>query len=438
MVLLAMFIHVSLDLCGFVGFWHAKRDGAHPRTVGVAVDPAAVLSTASAATAVVDFINKQMKYYEDEIASIPLLPLSGDVQQHAQKLLESLVNAQKCGNSIIPKSQRVPEQPVENTSFEQLLMTVFSDNRTTGVSAVHAEPGVGKSTAAALALRNGMPDSSIGVLLQGDFQKNLRDFFRAADAADAVQVASVLFDLLQARGIRLQILFDNTFDQGLQGQEGLLLGLTRIAFDCGHHLLVVTQSEKAAQEVAKLNGARSRAWAQNDARSYRWERMEARKHVQNNPLRSNEQTIDVVLNMTEVPDQIGRWRPVDVDEYLRTGRRPQAPQAGQGPSAGSAGTTSASVWVRELARNKDKQLTDGKEFEPTGNAFQVKGAFANVDDLKKAIKAEEELSIAASKIDVYSQQDRKWVEEETMSASLRDTTEEDCYWFVLPQKTDDV
>ena len=52
--------------------------------------------------------------------------------------------------------------------------------------------------------------------------------------------------------------------------------------------------------------------------------------MQNNPLRSNEQTIDVVLNMTEVPDQIGRWRPVDVDEYLRTGRRPQAPQAGQG------------------------------------------------------------------------------------------------------------
>ncbi|CAE7489150.1 unnamed protein product, partial [Symbiodinium pilosum] len=74
---------------------------------------------------------------------------------------------------------------------------------------------------------------------------------------------------------------------------------------------------------------------------------------------------------------------------------------------------------------------DGKEFEPTGNAFQVKGALANavlhafggrhqVDDLKKAIKAEEELSIAASKIDVYSQKDRAWVKEAKMSASLRD------------------
>ena len=73
MVVLAMFTHVSLELCGFVGFWHAKRDGAHPRTVGVAVDPAAALSTASAATALVDFINKQMSYYEEEIANIPLL-----------------------------------------------------------------------------------------------------------------------------------------------------------------------------------------------------------------------------------------------------------------------------------------------------------------------------------------------------------------------------
>ena len=175
-----------------------------------------------------------------------------------------------------------------------------------------------------------MPDSSIGVLLQEDFQQSLRDFFRVAEAARAVQVASVLLDLLQAGGIRLQIIFDNTFDQGLQGQETLLLGLTRSAFDCGHHLIVVTQSEKAVQEVANLSGERSRAWAQNDSRSYRWGRMEAKKYLENNPLHSNEQTIDAVLNITAVPDQIGGWRAVRIDEYLRTGRRPQAPQAGQG------------------------------------------------------------------------------------------------------------
>ena len=320
-----MFTHVSLELCGFVGFWHAKRDGAHPRTVGVAVDPAAALSTASAATALVDFINKQMSYYEEEIANIPLSAERG-CAKHAQKLLDRLVSAQKRGKSIIPRSQRVPQQPIENTSFERLMMTVLADNQTTG-SLQHQNHWQVHCTTRT---RNGMPNSSVGVLLQGDFQKNLRDFSRAADAADAVQVAAVLFDLIQARGIRLQILFDNTFDQGVQGQKNLLLGLTRSAFDCGHHLLVVTQSEKAAQEVANLNGERSRAWAQNDARSYRWRRTEARKYLENNPLLSNEQTIDAVLNSTAVPDEIGGWRPVSMDEYLRTGRRPQAPQAGQG------------------------------------------------------------------------------------------------------------
>ncbi|CAE7356308.1 unnamed protein product [Symbiodinium sp. CCMP2456] len=97
------------------------------------------------------------------------------------------------------------------------------------------------------------------------------------------------------------------------------------------------------------------------------------------------------------------------------------------------GATSApsTVWVREL------DSKDGKEFEPTGNAFQVKGAFANAATLagplnrlpQYAIKAEEELSIAASKIDIYSQKDdRNWEKEETMSASLRDTTEPNT-WF---------
>ena len=209
-------------------------------------------------------------------------------------------------------------------------MTVFSDNRATGVSVVHAEPGVGKSIAAAMALRNGMPNSSVGVLLQGEFQKNLRDFFRVTDAVDAVEVASELFYLLQTRGIRLQIVFDNTFDRGLQEQDSILMGLTRPAFEFGHHLLVVTQSAQAAQEIATLNGGRSRAWEQDDARSYRWGHREARHFLENNPLRSNEQTIEEVLNMTQVPDEIGRWRPVSIDEYLRTGRRPQAPQAGQG------------------------------------------------------------------------------------------------------------
>ncbi|CAE7193949.1 unnamed protein product [Symbiodinium sp. CCMP2592] len=117
-----------------------------------------------------------------------------------------------------------------------------------------------------------------------------------------------------------------------------------------------------------------------------------------------------------------------------------SPEAQSSPSAGSGGTTSSSVvWVRELAR-KDKQLTDGEEFEPTGNAFKVRGDLTDVDDLKKAIKTEKpnRVKCDADELDIYSQQDGNWVKEDEANELNRGTSKEDCYWFVLPQKTDDV
>ncbi|CAK9002252.1 unnamed protein product, partial [Durusdinium trenchii] len=78
------------------------------------------------------------------------------------------------------------------------------------------------------------------------------------------------------------------------------------------------------------------------------------------------------------------------------------------------------------------QLQGGDTFKQIGNAFQVKGELANVDDLKKAVEKEMKLSIAAPLIDVFSQQDGSWIREEKMSASLRDTDETDCYGFTLP------
>ncbi|CAJ1395897.1 unnamed protein product [Effrenium voratum] len=87
---------------------------------------------------------------------------------------------------------------------------------------------------------------------------------------------------------------------------------------------------------------------------------------------------------------------------------------------------SAAVWVCQL------RSPDGKEPETIGSAFKVTASVSDVDDLKKAIKVEEELTIATSKIDIYSKEDGRWVKEEKMSASLRDTDEADCYGFTLP------
>lgn len=75
-----------------------------------------------------------------------------------------------------------------------------------------AEPGIGKSVATAMALLN----YTQKVLLQGDFQKNLRGFVRVADAADAIDVASELFRIQTDTGIRLQMVFDRGVLEGCE------------------------------------------------------------------------------------------------------------------------------------------------------------------------------------------------------------------------------
>eukprot|EP00439_Symbiodinium_sp_Y106_P012390 s14847_g1.t2 len=73
---------------------------------------------------------------------------------------------------------------------------------------------------------------------------------------------------------------------------------------------------------------------------------------------------------------------------------------------------------------------DGSTIEVAGNAFKVTGAIADVDDLKKAIKNENpktDLGLPVSRLSL-TWQDGHWVTEETMSASLRDTTEPST-WF---------
>ena len=328
-MVLAFLTHASFELCGFVGSWRAKDEGApmRPMTLGVkAVDPAAALGAASAAASALDFLGKQLAWFEEKILKVPLLPgLSSatTVKKHANRLLD-LMSARQ---TIIPQKVELPEQLIEGTAFEKLMITVLKDNQTGGLSSVHAEPGVGKSVATAMALRNCTQKSAVTVLLQRDFQ-NLKAFFRVGDVADAVDVASELFRMLRERGIRLQMVFDNTFDIGLQGQETNLMALTRFAHEFDHHLIAISQIAEAANEVANLNGARTRKVEQQEPRFYRWSKGQAEEYLK--AVKTVTEKDERVLNMTQVPDEVGGWKPVDIKEYLRTGRRPEAPQQGQG------------------------------------------------------------------------------------------------------------
>ena len=162
MVVLAFLSHASFELCGFVGSWRAKAKSAPIRlmTLGFkAVDPAADLGAASAATSVIDFLNRQLVYFTSTFVEISLLHPGEEASSHAKKRANLVDGAQQEGNPIILQAQVVPEPRIEGTGFQRLMITVLNNNRTGGLSAV------GKSVAIAMALRNYTQKSAVTVLL---------------------------------------------------------------------------------------------------------------------------------------------------------------------------------------------------------------------------------------------------------------------------------
>ena len=116
----------------------------------------------------------------------------------------------------------------------------------------------------------------------------------------------------------------------------MLIDLARAAFAHGHHIVAITQSKKSAEEIADLNGERTRLapQQQQDDRTYRWSRRQAQKYLETmeeemvspNEPKEREEFIGKVLNNTLIPDDVGLWRPVAINEYMKTGHKPKAPQ----------------------------------------------------------------------------------------------------------------
>jgi len=321
----------------------------------------------------------------------PLVDVN-DAYEHAgvlaNKLLEGAERSHK-GQNIIVTNSSLPLIPVNGTEFQHLVSNVLSDVTSTGVASIYAEPGVGKSVAVVLAMlgwAEGNPNS-ITVLIQENL-KLLNDFFRVSDEAYIPAVAANLFRILSDRGVRLQLVLDNVFDEQL-GEDGkMLMSLARAAFEHGQ-VVVVTQSREVAEKVGSLNGARTRVSSQQkcSVSEYRWNEMPASRLLLNlnataklnkmlltftSTTKEPEDRVQRALNESleafsqdgawvqenlegaRMPD--GGWKPVDIKQFLISGIKPVV-----GPAV--AGTT---VWVRQL------QKDDSGGFDFVGNAFQVK------------------------------------------------------------------
>ena len=299
-------------------------------------------------------------------------------QAHAQRLAKILVENAKqtreARNIFLPYIS-LPLMAIVSASGEQCVI----HTTLTGVTSIHAEPGVGKSVAVALAMLGWAKDNPrcISVLVRQDLAR-LKDFFNVKDICFVAPVAENIFPILSDAGVRLQLILDDIFDTEL-GEDGrMLMNLARAAHRY-EQVIVVTQSEKIANEVAHLNGARTRLAPQQEnvsVREYRWNEVQARQLLLNlnatekvknssKPRKARwwgwwrellrgfkKQTTEVESQVEKalqeaktqfegdepliwktsesasVPD--GGWKPTDIIEFLISGRKPVTAIAGRG------------------------------------------------------------------------------------------------------------
>ena len=290
-----------------------------------------------AAKPAIDFVQKYRDAADFPLQVVDKMAPQKGVKRHSAKLLNRLLYGswlkfrQRRGKRAQMKNMILPfddqfevSKAINDTVFEELMLEVLNDN-SMGTTAVFAEAGVGKSVAATLSvLKMEASQSKLTVLLQGEFCQNLKKFFRLHDIGDVEDVARCFFGLLKKHGIRLQIVFDNAFDDGLQRP---LLALTRLAFEFGHHLIVVTQSKERADEVDKLNGDRTKIAKQQQGRmaeDFRWSEDLARQYLNATVMteyqQQNGSSADGVmcrwLNGTRMRDQFGGWKPTVMNSYI--------------------------------------------------------------------------------------------------------------------------
>ena len=341
---------------------------AEPPTWATYLDP-----IASAVGISLRDIGKQVLDANSNVRSLkklkPLVDVD-DAYEHARllanKLVERAKTSQEACNIFLPNIS-IPLIPVNGTEFQHLVMNVLSDATSTGVSAIHAEPGTGKSVAVALAMLKWAKHNPkcITVLIRENL-KLLKDFFRVADEAYLAAVAENLFPILSDEGVRLQLVLDNIFDKELGERGEMLMSLARAAFEHGQ-VVVVTQSREVAEEVGSLNGARTRVSPQQkcNVSEYRWNELQASRlllnlnataklkdwrksrktrwwrkmlHAFTRTTKEPEDTVQRALNESlkefkqdgawmqenlegaRMPD--GGWKPVDIKQFLLSGIKP--------------------------------------------------------------------------------------------------------------------
>lgn len=251
-----------------------------------------------------------------------------EVLKHVEKLCKEIAHEVDNNKTIsvlgISRQRQVTlgTRVVDGTPFQKLMTKVLAVNRS-GCTAVHAEPGVGKSIASLRALPAGRVSKNYTVLLDGGFRAEMMRFFRVTSFDLVVGVARMVFPALLQAGVCMNIIFDNGVeeDEDFHRSRTEWISLLKAAYESGHHLIVVTQSEALAMKIGSLNGERSRVAAEQEAPvNYRWAKEQAREYLsyllEARNIQPEAVDVDKFLSSCSIPDVYGGWKPIAMSNYL--------------------------------------------------------------------------------------------------------------------------
>ena len=240
---------------------------------------------------------------------------TGDIDEHVSKLMGAVQENLKAGNNILianALNDELPEKPIRGTYVEQLLVAVLCNNAS-GMSAVYAEPGTGKSVCVILAVTEvaRTQKNDMFVVLQGNLNQKLRSFFRILDEDLIADIAPPFFIALRKKNIQLHLVFDNVLDGGVQDDfaKDRLKVLAGGASKHQHQVMLTMQDAEAAESVGNLNGDTTRIPPEQNRSygAYRWSETETKELIYS--LGGGRLDTEQILRESAIPDEIGRWRP---------------------------------------------------------------------------------------------------------------------------------
>ena len=261
------------------------------------------------------------------------------VLKHVEKLCKEIalaVDNNKTISVLGISSQRqanLGTRVVDDTPFQKLMTKVLAVNRS-GCTAVHAEPGMGKSIASLRALPAGRVSKNYTVLLDGGFRAEMMRFFRVSSFELVVSVARMVFPALTQAGVSMNMIFDNGVedDEDFHKSRTEWIFLLKAAYESGHHLIVVTQSEALAMKIGSLNGERSRVSAEQETpEKYRWAKEQAREYLgyllEARNIPPEAVGVEKFLSSCSIPDVYGGWKPIAMSNYLDFNETPEVLRA---------------------------------------------------------------------------------------------------------------